>query len=40
MCGYCFWLVYSMLLFISINLYNCSCEIYVILVVIICIHSV
>jgi hypothetical protein len=26
--------------FININLYNCSCEIYIIVVVIICIYSV
>jgi hypothetical protein len=37
---YCFCLVYSMLIFININLYNCCCEIYITVVVIICIHSV
>jgi hypothetical protein len=36
-CCYC--LVYSMLSFINVNLYNCSCEIYIIVVVIICIRS-
>jgi hypothetical protein len=37
---YYYCLMYSMLIFININLYNCSWEIYIIVVVIICIHSV